>query len=185
MSRCSTPLPLPSANSCNCVRSPITSRRTATDLARLSESRRARSSCPDRYCAPMMARSRSSVPPITGTAIAIITTHSEVAMTMSIRAAPVASPGHVIPKDGRASVTGRLVGLGRHRHERLQFQKTLLADAFDIHQIFDPLESPALRSIFNDALRCLAANAGKGFELIERCGVQIDCGLGCRGRRAG
>ena len=184
MSRCSTPLPLPSANNCSCVRSPITSRRTATDRARLSDSRRARCSCPARYCAPTMVRSRSRVPPITGTAIAAITTHERRGDDDVDEGGAAARRAS---REAARLVTGRLVGLGRDGDERLQLQEALLADALDVHQLFDPLEAAALGSILDDAFGGLAADAGQRFELIDRRGVEIDRRLRRRGggRRRG
>ena len=119
----------------------------------------------------MMVRSRSSVPPITGTAIAAIMKQTSVATMMSMKAAP------------RASVTGRLVGLRRNGDERLQLEEALLADALDVHQVLDPLEAAALGPVFENAFGGLAADARQRLELLERRGVEIDRGL--RRRRRG
>src|SRR6185436_18668290 len=131
----------------------------------------------------MMVRSRSSVPPITGTAIAIIRTQSEMATMMSMKAAPLASPKRRMRKGGRGSFIGRLVGLWRYGDERLELQKTLLADAFDVHQILEPLEAAGLGPVLDDSFGGLTSDAGQGLELIDCRGVEIDHGFG--GSRSG
>src|SRR5688572_2696303 len=121
-----------------------------------------------------MARSRSKLPPITGTAIAAIKQQSDVATMMSMSAAPRVPPKRRLRKGGRASVTGRLFGLGRNHDERLELQKALLANALHVHQVFDPLEAAALGPVFDDPLRDLAADAGQRLELLDRGGVEIE-----------
>src|SRR5262245_14585443 len=100
-----------------------------------------------------MARSRSSVPPTTGTAIAANRTESEAANTTSIRAAPLIARRGDRCNGGRSSVTGRLFALRRDNDQRLQFQEALLADALHVHQILDALEAAALGAVLDDALR--------------------------------
>ena len=72
------------------------------------------------------------------------------------------------------SVTGRLVGLRRNNDQRLELQEALLADALDVHQVFDPLEAAALGAILDDSLGGLAPDAGQRFQLIDRGGVEVD-----------
>src|ERR1044072_854690 len=109
-----------------------------------------------------MVRSRSSVPPTTGAAMAAITTVSEAARTISKSAAPLQSR------------TGRLVliGLRWNSNERLQLEEALLANAFDVHQLLDPFEAAALRPIFDNQLRGLLADAGQRIERLEGGGVE-------------
>src|SRR6187402_2355103 len=110
----------------------------------------------------MIVRSRSRVPPTTGTAMAARMNISATTTIMSIRAAP------------RASVTGRFLRLQRgHDNHRLELQEALLADALDVHQLLDLLESAVLGTVFDDALGRLPANARQGLELIDRGEVEI------------
>src|SRR5204863_3406921 len=112
-----------------------------------------------------MVRSRSSVPPISGTAIAVITTQSEVETMMSIKAAPRVSPTRGGRDAGRRSVTGRLVGLRRwNDDERLELEEALFADAFHVHQLLDALEAAGLGPVLDNPLGRLPANAGQRFE---------------------
>ena len=72
----------------------------------------------------------------------------------------------------------------RHDDQRLDLQEALLADALDVHQLFDPLEAAALGPVLEDPFGGLAADAGQRFELIERGGVEVDGGLRRRRRPA-
>src|SRR5690349_6103059 len=125
----------------------------------------------------MRMRSRSSVPPITGTAMPAMSAQSAAETMMSIKAAPRAS--------ATPSGTWRLVGLRGHRDQRLELEEALLADPLDVHQFLDALEAAALGAELEDALGGLAADAGKRLELFDRGGVEIERGSGRRGRGRG
>src|SRR5215470_7176694 len=107
----------------------------------------------DRYRAAPATRASSNPAPSRGTVVAIAVAIKPVVTT--------SSPSVAIDLLRRR----RAFGSRRYRNLRLELQEVLLADATDVHQLFDLLERAVLLPVLHDARSGLGADARQPFEI--------------------
>ena len=115
--------------------------------------------------AALRARKSSSIRSPLGIATAARVLIIANASTNSVSVKPRLESAARNDPGGRTDDASPLCLLVRDGDERLQLQEALLADALDVHQLFDLLEAAVLLPVLDDALRRLGADAGQRFEL--------------------
>src|SRR5579871_5619266 len=179
------PLPLPSMQTRKVQRVPTWSNTSAVDADCKTACCFAARNRPAKNAAASRARPASVAVTTEGVAIATTPAAMQTTTRISMRE---------LPRSGRSAEAGgqprgRLnrcttpsgrnlnhLSIGRarrDRHERLESQKLLFADAFHLHQVFDFLEAAVLLAVFDDSLRHRRSDPWQLFQVGGRGRVDI------------